>query len=147
MENTKDLIVFYSSVSENTLRFVERLHLEEHGMESLRIPVKMSEPELIVDRPYVLIVPTYGNGNPQKSLLPQVKRFLNNRTNRSLLRGVIASGNVNFGDAYGYAGDLISKKAHVPYLYRFELMGLDVDVANVLDGLERFWSDLHLDEQ
>jgi len=39
-----------------------------------------------------------------------------------LLRGVIASGNRNFGEAYGRAGDVIARKCGVPWLYRFELM-------------------------
>ena len=53
----------------------------------------------------------------------QVIAFLNNEHNRSLLRGVIAAGNTNFGAEFGYAGDVVSRKCGVPYLYRFELMG------------------------
>ncbi len=38
----------------------------------------------------------------------QVKRFLNDERNRSGIIGVIASGNTNFGEAYGIAGDIIA---------------------------------------
>lgn len=53
---------------------------------------------------------------------------------------MIAAGNSNFGETYGLAGDVISKKCRVPYLYRFELLGTEADVANVKHGMERFWT-------
>ena len=40
----------------------------------------------------------------------QVIAFLNNPDNRALCRGVIASGNTNFGQAYCLAGDIIASK-------------------------------------
>ncbi len=55
----------------------------------------------------------------------------------ALIRGVIAAGNTNFGDAYAIAGNIIAQKCHVPYLYRFELLG-DKDVQSVQQGLKRF---------
>lgn len=69
----------------------------------------------------------------------QVIRFLNDPHNRSLLAGVIAAGNTNFGDTYCYAGDVIAQKCRVPYLYRFELMGTAEDLDRVREGLRSFW--------
>lgn len=59
--------------------------------------------------------------------------------NRQLIRGVIAAGNRNFGEAFARAGDVISQKCGVPYLYRFELMGTQQDVENVRKGVNEFW--------
>ena len=59
--------------------------------------------------------------------------------NRALCRGVIASGNTNFGQAYCLAGDIIASKLGVPFLYRYELLGTPTDVARVKEGLEDFW--------
>lgn len=70
----------------------------------------------------------------------QVVRFLNDPNNRSLLRGVIAAGNTNFGDAFCRAGEVISAKCQVPQLYRFELLGTPDDVEAVSNGIDRFWS-------
>ncbi len=70
-------------------------------------------------------------------------RFLNDAENRSNLRGVIAAGNSNFGATFGIAGNIISAKCQVPYLYRFELLGTEDDVTNVRHGLERFWTRSH----
>lgn len=144
------LIVYFSSVSENTHRFVEKL-----GLRSVRIPV-VDRAERVssftVDEPYVLICPTYGGGKPSEAgdgpvratggFVPkQVVKFLNNEHNRSLIRAVIAAGNTNFGEEFCHVGDIISAKCRVPYLYRFELMGTAEDVDRVRDGLREFDTD------
>jgi len=129
------LIVYYSSLSENTHRFVAKLDLK-----SVRIPVSSSVETPGVREPFVLILPTYCGDDGKGAVPKQVIRFLNNADNRSLIRGVIAAGNSNFGETFGLAGNVISDKCRVPYLYRFELLGTDEDVANVINGLERFWT-------
>lgn len=125
------LIVYFSSATENTKRFVERV-----GLPARRIPLLRSEGGLTVDEPYVLVCPTYGGGasithENSRPVPPQVIRFLNNEHNRGLIRGVIAAGNSNFGEDYCRAGDVIAAKCRVPYLYRFELMGTPGDVEHV----------------
>lgn len=132
-------LVYFSSASENTHRFVQKLDIPAH-----RIPLHDREGKFEVDEPYVLIVPTYGGGftatgRDTRFVPRQVIRFLNNEHNRSLIRGVIAAGNTNFGESFCYAGDIISQKCKVPYLYRFELMGTVDDVERVRAGLARFW--------
>lgn len=129
-------IVYFSSRSENTHRFVGKL-----GLDPARIPISLSEP-LLARRPFVLIVPTYCGDGGNGAVPKQVIRFLNDAENRSNLRGVIAAGNSNFGATYGLAGDIVSAKCRVPYLYRFELLGTPQDVVNVKNGLERFWTRL-----
>lgn len=130
------LVVYFSSATENTKRFVEKL-----GLPSQRIPLRRNDPELNVDEPYVLICPTYGggvsvSGGNSRPVPGQVIRFLNNEGNRSLIRGVIAAGNSNFGADYCLAGKVIADKCKVPYLYRFELMGSAEDVAHVRRQLD-----------
>ncbi|HDG9831556.1 TPA: class Ib ribonucleoside-diphosphate reductase assembly flavoprotein NrdI [Raoultella ornithinolytica] len=128
------LIVYFSSSSENTHRFVQRL-----GLPAVRIPLNERE-RIQVDAPYILIVPSYGGGGGTAGAVPrQAIRFLNDPHNRQRIRGVIAAGNRNFGDAYGRAGDVIAQKCGVPYLYRFELMGTPTDVDNVRKGVNEFW--------
>ena len=128
-------LVYFSSRSENTRRFVEKLDLG-----GLRLPVDASEPLPEAEAPFVLITPTYGGGSEKGAVPKPVIRFLNNPRNRSLIRGVIAAGNTNFGMAYAIAGDIVSAKCGVPFLYRFELLGTAEDVDNVRQGLERFWT-------
>jgi protein involved in ribonucleotide reduction len=133
------LVVYFSSVSGNTARFVEKL-----GLPARRIPLRPQEEPLVIDEPFVLITPTYGGGEGrgvERGAVPkQVIRFLNDEANRRHIRGVISAGNTNFGESFCLAGDIISRKCHVPHLYRLEIFGTQDDVDHVTDGLERQWS-------
>ncbi|HPX35205.1 MAG TPA: class Ib ribonucleoside-diphosphate reductase assembly flavoprotein NrdI [Mycobacterium sp.] len=127
-------LVYFSSVSETTHRFVQKL-----GLPAIRIPIRDA---IEVHDPYVLVLPTYGSGRRAEAsgFVPkQVIKFLNNENNRSLIRGVIAAGNTQFGAEYCYAGDVVSSKCNVPYLYRFEMMGTAEDVEAVRVVLADFW--------
>lgn len=126
-------IVYFSSASENTHRFVERL-----GLPATRIPLHW-EDGFQVREEYVLLVPTYGGGEPRGAVPKQVIKFLNDPHNRSLIRGVIPSGNTNFGTGYCIAGDIISAKCEVPVLYRYELLGTAEDAERVREGLRTWW--------
>lgn len=133
------LLVYFSSVSGNTARFVGKL-----GMRAKRIPLHAGDPALRVDEPFVLVTPTYGGGQgkgEERGAVPiQVIRFLNDEHNRSLIRGVISAGNTNFGEAYCLAGEIVSRKCHVPHLYKVELFGTAEDVERVIEGLEQWWT-------
>ena len=127
-------IVYFSSTSGNTERFVEKL-----GRPAARIPLHARDEPLKATEPYVLVVPTYGGGEARGAVPKQVIRFLNDEHNRSLIRGVIGAGNMNFGTAFCIAGDIIAAKCNVPHMYRFEVLGTPDDVRIVHDGLETFW--------
>jgi protein involved in ribonucleotide reduction len=126
-------LVYFSSVSGNTKRFVEKL-----GRPATRIPLHARD-ALQVDEPYVLVVPTYGGGDGKGAVPKQVIKFLNDPQNRELIRGVISAGNTNFGSGFGIAGDIIAAKTGVPHLYRFEVFGTPDDVRAVNEGLDAFW--------
>lgn len=128
------LVVYFSSKSENTHRFVNKL-----GLPAQRIPISPEGEMPEVREPYVLVLPTYADGEGKGAVHKQVIRFLNDEKNRSYIRGVIAGGNRNFGQFYAYAGDVISARCKVPYLYRFELMGTEDDVVNVKNRMEALW--------
>ncbi|RSX51218.1 class Ib ribonucleoside-diphosphate reductase assembly flavoprotein NrdI [Bifidobacterium callimiconis] len=136
-------VVYFSSASGNTQRFVENCRLDDIGINTYRIPLRANEPALAVREPYVLIVPTYGGGDVRKAVPIQVKRFLNDPDNRSWIRGVIASGNTNFGEAYAAAGRIVSAKCQVPLLFTFELMGTSEDVDKTRSGLARFFAGIN----
>lgn len=127
-------VVYFSSVSGNTRRFVEKL-----GRPADRIPLYASDEPLTATEPYVLVVPTYGGGNGESAVPKQVIRFLNDEGNRSLIRGVIGAGNTNFGKAFCLAGDIISAKCRVPHMYKFEVFGTQDDVTLVNKGLDSLW--------
>lgn len=128
------LVVYFSSVSNNTHRFVEKLDARP-----VRLPLLTGEEPPEMTEPFVLVAPTYGRPNGSGAVPPQVVKFLNREANRRLLRGVIGAGNTNFGSAFCLAADRIAAKCDVPVLYKFELMGTPEDVRKVNQGLEQFW--------
>ena len=129
-------IVYFSNVSNNTHRFVEKLNLPAQ-----RIPVRWEDKQpFIAAGEYVLFVPTYGGGNDGHTIPKQVKKFLNIKTNRDLLRGVVGFGNTNFGDHDCKAAEMIATKTGVPLLYRVEIMGTPYDVEQVKERLQLLWT-------
>lgn len=128
-------LIYFSSASDNTHRFVEKL-----GIEAARLPLITREPTLTATAPFVLVLPTYGGINTDGAVPKQVIKFLNKEQNRSLIRGVIGAGNTNFGETFCLAADIVAAKCKVPLLYRFELMGTSEDVDRVHRGLDRFWT-------
>lgn len=123
-------LLFWSSASGNTARFVAALGL----------PARRIDAATAAMGPFVLVCPTYADGEGRGAVPGPVIRFLNVPANRALLRGVIAGGNRNFGEFFARAGDVIAAKCGVSCLYRFELAGTAEDAARVRQGLERFWT-------
>ncbi len=134
---TSSRLIYFSSTSDNTHRFVMKL-----GMDAARLPLHTYEETLLAQEPYVLVLPTYGGENRLGAVPKQVIKFLNVAENRNLIRGVIGAGNTNFGETYCIAGDIVAEKCKVQHLYRFELMGTSDDVDRVHEGLEEFWTRL-----
>ena len=124
-------LVYFSSKSGNTHRFVIRL-----GLPSFRIPTGM-DPLPDPKGPFVLICPTYADGEGRGAVPKQVIRFLNDPARRAGIIGVIGAGNRNFGATYALSGRIIAQKCNVPLLYTFELAGTETDIARVRAGLEK----------
>ncbi len=127
-------LIYFSSYSGNTHKFVERL-----GIPNKRIPLSPKDEMVNADQPFILVTPTYGDCDGNGAVPKQVIRFLNNKNNRDLMVGVIAGGNTNFGEFYGHAGTVIAKKCNVPLLYKFELTGTLKDKKNVQEGNAKLW--------
>ena len=128
-------VVYYSNRSGNTKRFVEKL-----GYESI-YPVS----ELpLATKEYVLFVPTYGGGDGEYAVPRPVAKFLNVKSNRDLLRGVVGFGNTNFGEHYCKAAEIIVAKTGVPLLAKIELLGTPEDVQLVQERLRKLNEQLQL---
>lgn len=127
-------LVYFSSASGNTARMIDRL-----GLPATRLS-RGDAPQIRMQAPFVLVCPTYADGQGRNAVPKQVIRFLNLAENRALLRGVVGSGNRNFGETFALAGRIIADKCAVPLLYRFELAGTDQDTARIREGLTKFWA-------
>ncbi|RDV27754.1 class Ib ribonucleoside-diphosphate reductase assembly flavoprotein NrdI [Lysinibacillus capsici] len=104
--------VYYASMTGNVRRFIQKT-----GLDTTDISCNPNPKE-----PFVLVTYTFGFGAVPK----EVDAWLTQ--NYKLLKGVAVSGNRNWGDNYGKAGDLIARKYNVPLLHKFELAGTDEDV-------------------
>jgi protein involved in ribonucleotide reduction len=130
-------IVYFSSASGNTKRFAEKFSSLTN---LVQIPLKWDPDEpLLVKREYVLVLPTYGGGEYEKAVPRQVVKFLNLQQNRGLIRGVIGTGNTNFGEHYCLAADVVVAKTGVPLLYRAEILGTPDDIIEITERLEQLW--------
>lgn len=130
------MIIYFSSVSENTKRFVEKLEIPAE-----RIPLHWdSQSPLITSDKFVLVVPTYGAGNDNSTVPKQVVKFLNIPENRANLVGVVGAGNTNFGEHYCKAAEIIAEKVGVPLLHKVEIFGTPEDVKIVKEKIEHYLS-------
>jgi len=118
------MIIAYYSLTGNVRRFVGKL-----GRASSLYTIKPGIGTVLTE-PFVLITPTTGFGQVPAT----VAEFLTN--NSDMLRGVVASGNVNWGANFGKAGRIISEQYAVPLIHTFELSGTDVDVRIVNEYIE-----------
>ena len=94
------------------------------GIDALRI----NDGSESIDEPYILFTYTDGFGDVPY----EVSDFLENNPS---IKGVIASGDTGYGEAYCLAGDKISEDYHVPCLYKVENDGTDDDVEAIKELL------------
>lgn len=152
-------LVYFSSSSRNTERFVEKIVnfskeyyplLRKNGekvdippLNPIKIPISMRNETIVTDIPFILVTPTYGgtiiNGKKDERMVPlQVQKFMEEESNTKNIKGVIGTGNINFGSDYGKAANIISNSYKVPLLYKAELMGTEEDIKNIAMGMLDF---------
>ena len=107
------IVVF--SFTGNCKKFLERCAVNEENI------IELKE-DLVVLEDYILVTPTIGFGEVPVT----VKNFLENNENKP--RGVLASGNRNWGTNFANAADVINKDYNVPILMKFELNGTTSEV-------------------
>lgn len=134
-------LLYYSSASGNTERFIQKLDLP-----AVRLPIQLDALVPRISSPFVLICPTFADGKGCGAVPKPVIRALNDEQLRNQLRGVIATGNRNFGATFALAGDVIARKCQVPVLYRLELAGTQTDIQLVRQGLDLFWTQQYSKE-
>lgn len=126
-------LIYFSNVSGNTHRFVERFLLQqeqahEPAPDILRLPIRGEQPKIEED--YILLCPTYGTSRTSH-VPPQVKKFLADEGTRNHCVGVIGSGNINFGHEFGAAANMIAMKLQIPVLMKIDLGGEPKDLAQM----------------
>ena len=109
-------IIVYS-LTGNCKRFVDMCEIPEEDV------IYLQDIDYDVDFDYILITPTFGFGEVPDA----VSKFL--VENHTYLKGVVGSGNKNWGERFANASEIISKEYEVPLLMKIELHGSKKDIS------------------
>ena len=89
-----------------------------------------------IDEPYLLFTYTDGLG----SVPPIVDQFMT--ANFDLCKGIIVSGNRNFGHAFfGRAGDLLAAQYGIPLIEKVEMRGTPANYEAITDYYYSIWKE------
>jgi protein involved in ribonucleotide reduction len=112
------MLIVYLSLSGNIRKFVRQI-----GMKSIEL--SYANPLTEVNEDYVIIMPSYDD-----EITDTVSEFIDYKNNVSHLKGVVGSGNKNFGkEGYCFNARQISEKYNSPLLFKFEFSGTEDDVV------------------
>lgn len=101
----------------------------KYMIDELKLPSSELKSDLVVDQSYFLFTYTDGLGDIPEHVIG----FLKNSTNQRHLKGVIASGNTNFGDSFCKAADTIGNIFKVPVIRKIDLRGSNEDLIVIND--------------
>lgn len=118
-------IVYFTSKTGNTARFVDKLKLAS----------TIITKGLIVNEPFVLFIPTYASREGKGSVAKPIINFLNEIDNRSNLTAIVGFGNRSFGENFAIGSEVVSLKCSVPILHKVELFGTQNDIDIVRDRI------------
>ena len=109
-------IIVYS-LTGNCKRFVDMCEIPKEDV------IYLQDIDYDVNFDYILITPTFGFGEVPVA----VSKFL--KENHNHLKGVVGSGNKNWGERFANASEIISKEYDVPLLMKIELHGSKKDIS------------------
>lgn len=131
LELEHDIYFTSSSPFGMTKKLAERLDYSEYMVPFGYRMNSKRHALLHAKEPFVLISPTYKTERDQNYVPRGIKEFLASCDNYKRMVGVIAVGNINFGDDYCMSGVMISEKFNVPLLAMIELAGTREDVEDL----------------
>ena len=115
--------IYYYSMTGNTESFLKRSTFTNY--ENITSIEDVNEPFIIAT----------GTVNYGEVPLP-VDNFLSRHS--KYLKGVISSGNRNWGENFAKAGDVIAEKYNVPLIMKFELRGGQKELNQFNERMEKF---------
>lgn len=112
--------IVYASRTGNVESLLSKLNISD--------ALKIESGSETVDGEYILITYTDGYGD----IPMEVEDFLGNNPD---IKGVIASGDTGYGEAFCGSGDKIAEKCNIPCLYKVENDGEEEDVTKITEIL------------
>lgn len=117
--------IVYASRTGNVKAIISKLEFND--------AIRIETGNEYVEEEFILFTYTDGYGEVPS----EVVDFLEN--NYELLRGVVASGDTAYGEAFCAAADVISEEHNVPVLYKVERDGSDEDIKNIKMLVETYF--------
>lgn len=137
-------VVYYSSVSQFTHKFVNTVLAVDPAITTFRIPMK-GNPDFDMETvgPAVLMIPSYlgSQSAPELRHVPvHVMKWMKSigREGRANIYGVVGIGNTNFGVDFCASAVEVSNKLGIPIIGRYELSGLPGDHEDFVNRLNVF---------
>lgn len=127
------MIVAYASLTGNVRRFITNLD----GFERIEI-----SSDTVINSPFVLITYTTGKGQTPR----EVVHFLERGDNSKNLKGVIGSGNRNWGRNFCKGAKSVSNFYNVPLIHEFEMSGSLDDISVITDKLKELKGRCKIDK-
>lgn len=115
------------------IAFASRTGNVRHICARINLPNIEIKEELEVTQPFVLMTYTDGLGAVPKI----VEQFM--QRNHVHCLGVIVSGNRNFGERYGLAGDTLAEQYDIPLICKMDLRGQQRDYEYIETFLRAFF--------
>lgn len=117
--------IVYATLTGNTERFIKKIAVLRPDWKFVKI-----EPCLKLTDKFHLLTFTTGVGQ----VPPIVEAFL--AENHDKILSVTACGNMNWGDNFAKAGDVIAEQYNVPLLMKYELAGNQVAAEKLIKVIE-----------
>lgn len=121
-------IVYFSNTGQ-TRKFVNKLKYDY-------LELNFSNPFQIVDEDFIIIAPSY-----EKEATEIIDDFVETGDNIKYCKGVVGSGNRNFADLFCFTAKDFAVEHDIPYLYEFEFQGMDKDVENLTEIINRIYNN------
>ena len=104
----------------------------EYIVNKLNLPSVKIEKGLVIQEPYFIFTYTDGLGETPLEVLEFLKH------NHQYCKGVIASGNSNFGkNNFCGTADEISRRYKVPIIHKIELRGFEKDYQHIINSYNK----------
>lgn len=142
--------LLYISISGNTRSFVKKLTTFAQEKEEISFePIEISDatPDVIMDSPFFVLVPTYldgGNGIGNgiiEIMTDALREQLEIPENIQNLIGIIGSGNKNFNAQYILTARRYAVTFNAPLIANYELRGNKQDVARVYEQIKQRFNE------
>lgn len=120
------MVIYYDSKTGNVERFIEKIR-SSANLHCFKISDSLS-----AEKEGHLITYTTKIGSISDTTLRFMEQY------GHLIKSVSSSGNMNWGANFALAADKIAEKYSIPVFIKFELSGLERDVANFIQKVNEY---------